>query len=76
MARRKCHYCDRPARWLCDYRVHRGPGGVDVTCDRPLCDGHRVNVGVIFMCGKDGCLWSRDVCPGHDHRLKAGRAAR
>ena len=37
------------------------------TCDRPLCELHRVNKGHTFYCGRKPAagIESRDFCPGH-----------
>jgi hypothetical protein len=55
-----CHYCDRPAAYLCDFLLRGGR-----TCDRPLCEAHRHFRGAVFFCGEEGGLDSRDFCPGH-----------
>ena len=50
------------------------------TCDRALCEEHRVQVGVTFWCGKlpDAGVESVDMCPGHagvpnGHKPRHGR---
>lgn len=57
-----CHYCDRAAAFLCDFHFPDGR-----TCDRPLCEAHRVQVGAMFLCSRgNGCQHdSIDRCPGH-----------
>lgn len=37
---RKCHYCGRPAPYLCDFL---GPITKKV-CDRPICEDHREKI--------------------------------
>lgn len=49
----KCYICGRPAPFLCDYVLEFGLE--NPTCDRPLCNEHRVNKG------KD-----TDYCPEHE----------
>ncbi len=49
----RCYQCNQPGRWLCDYPVDRNGN----TCDRPMCNAHRVPVGEL---GTD-----RDYCPEH-----------
>lgn len=60
----KCAYCDRPAKYLCDHRL-----GPDQTCDRPLCELHRVNLAQGLACTRGkagGCRpFSFDRCPDH-----------
>ena len=50
------------------------------TCDRPLCEHHRTQVGTMFFCGShpDAGMESVDMCPGHanvpgGHRPKPSR---
>ena len=76
----RCYYCRRQAVYLCDF-VLTGPAerqkmqsagmtgdemlSATRTCDRPLCQEHRVNLGQVFFCGKDGGIVTEDYCPGH-----------
>lgn len=46
---KKCYFCDRPMTSLCDSEKEDG-----TTCDLPMCDEHKVNIGV-----------DTDVCPKH-----------
>lgn len=32
---KKCHYCDAPHNYLCDFKLPNGK-----TCDRPMCFRH------------------------------------
>lgn len=43
----RCADCDCKGMYLCDY-----PVGNDLTCDRKMCNNHRLNVGE----GIDYCL--------------------
>ena len=65
-APRKCAYCHRQARHLCDYPIDSVTGK---TCDKPLCEEHRVQVGSSFLCRRGrgkGCHFDTiDRCPGH-----------
>ena len=46
-----CRWCDRPARYLCDFRVQPG-----VSCDAPMCGRHRRHV-----------VEGIDYCESHRH---------
>ncbi len=48
-----CGVCQAPADWLCDWKVKGG------TCDVPMCDEHRHNVGE-----------DRDLCFRHMNAWK------
>lgn len=57
---------DMTSKEIADVVIH--PTNLCVeTCDRPLCDRHRVQVGVIFFCGDKSVAGgdTRDMCPGH-----------
>jgi hypothetical protein len=71
MAGVSCHYCDRPAIYLCDF-IADARAGARQTCDRPLCEAHRVPRGVTFASGKGGWQDTIDVCPGHAPAAAAG----
>lgn len=64
-----CHYCGRPATFLCDF-----PVGKDRTCDRPICADHRTKVASGIACsrgrgksGHKGCCqpFTIDHCREH-----------
>jgi hypothetical protein len=67
------------------YQGMMNPVAVHVrSCDRPLCDAHRVCKGHAFYCGEAGRVESLDFCPGHArgpesrpprNRVGGGRAA-
>lgn len=66
--------CGKVAKFLCDALVDKPrdvalqeilAGESGVTCDRPLCEGCRVEVGVTFACGAGGGIDSMDRCPEH-----------
>lgn len=41
----KCYVCGAPAPYLCDFRLSSPHQITHVkTCDRPMCDRHRMNV--------------------------------
>lgn len=70
----RCHYCQEPARYLCDYRI--GHGRQARTCDRPLCERCRVLRGQVIACYRDrrGCqVLSQDWCPVHPRPEEQGR---
>lgn len=48
----KCYICGRPADFLCDYVLEYGLE--NPTCDRPICNQHRVRMGPGI-----------DYCPEH-----------
>ena len=48
----KCYVCGRPAPYLCDYVLEFGLE--NPTCDRPLCEQHRIKIGSGI-----------DYCPEH-----------
>lgn len=53
----------RPAEYLCDFVLSTRPF---TTCDRPLCEEHRVNRGHQHFCGRGhGMIVTIDFCPGH-----------
>lgn len=74
-----CFYCESLAEYLCDFGMDGG------TCDRPLCDSHRCQTGVVFLSGPDAGVDTIDLCPGHTpvpnghkprpSRVGGGRAA-
>lgn len=46
---KRCHYCNRPSGWLCDFTtpsIITGAKGAGKTCDLPICAFHRVSQGV------------------------------
>ncbi len=53
----KCYICGTPADYLCDFVLEIGLE--NPTCDRPLCDEHRVN-----------WLSGVDYCPEHSELSK------
>ena len=54
--RRRCHYCHRPAPFLCDHPVIRT--GKRGTCDTPLCAGCRNNIRAnVDLCRPHFNLW-------------------
>lgn len=71
----ECAYCHRPAEYLCDMPL-KGKDGFflpgPVTCDKPLCEHHRFNDGVIiFFCGKhSGVEYGHDYC--YEHGIEKG----
>lgn len=63
-----CHYCDRPALYLCDFVLRCSViEGTAETCDRPLCEAHRKQIGQRFVCGtiEGAGADTVDLCPGH-----------
>jgi|SRR5581483_1936613 len=65
--KRKCHYCDGPEEFLCDFVLDPQTRR---TCDRPLCRAHRVQRGHMHICTRGGkhkgCrVETIDYCPAH-----------
>lgn len=63
---KKCHYCDNPAIFICDFIVNRTtrPG----SCDRALCNDHRRKIG--HICDRSRRTTNNqsdtiDNCPEH-----------
>src|SRR5438309_290434 len=60
----KCFYCDADGLYLCDFVLGYASGGIErgthrvtrdsemFTCDRPLCEQHRVNKGHTHFCSR------------------------
>lgn len=63
--------CGEPAEFLCDHELPLMPDKVyrlsegSRTCDTPLCDDCRNQVGVFFACGPGGWVDSVDLCEPH-----------
>jgi len=60
---KKCYICGHPAPYLCDYVLEFGLE--NPTCDRPMCNAHRVKIGNDI----DYCLEHAEVRRRleHDH---------
>jgi len=54
----KCYICGKPADYLCDYVLEIGLQ--NPTCDRPMCNEHRVKVAE----GIDYCREHSEMFPG------------
>ena len=64
----RCHYCDEPAEYLCDFNIvteaekkalltsgasrDQLVAGLVKPCSRPICKTHRVNRGSFHLCGR------------------------
>lgn len=74
-----CYVCRKPATALCDYTL--GPRAIPAstfdkafsiaTCDRPMCDEHRVRVGHICNRSKKSQSDTIDYC--QEHYLETSR---
>lgn len=68
-----CAFCGRPGEYLCDFMMaRRGANGLwngqePRSCDRPMCEKCRTNVGVQFWDGDASVtgIESVDYCPKH-----------
>lgn len=67
--------CGKAATALCDFTLPRRRGTESRTCDKPLCDDCRTQVGATFGSGEEGFADSLDYCPAHAKPwLEANRA--
>lgn len=65
----RCDYCEKPAKFQCDFVVIHNRIGGNKTCDRYLCEDHRRMQSSAIVCSRGkggGCLTiSVDYCPDH-----------
>jgi hypothetical protein len=72
-----CAYCDRPMVFMCDFATVFPPrkGVPTRTCDRPMCQYHRVLRGSYIACTRGGLgrntseRGTVDYCPHHGGRV-------
>jgi len=73
----KCAFCSNMAELYCDYIIgssawvfYSGQRRIYLNvpperCDAPICTDCGTNGGIIFYCGKDGSIETKDYCPVH-----------